>query len=197
MSFICVRSLYTKILESAQTPWAFSVYCVVAFLESSIFPIPPDLIMIPMILANRQIAWRLASWGVLASVVGGFLGYFIGYSLYNSLGSWIIVKYGLQDSFVRFQDGFHEWGFWIIALKGLTPIPYKLVTIASGVAHFPLIPFLGASIIARGFRFFLLAGLLWRFGPIIKPLFDKYINLFLFISLAIIGLGFFLIKFLP
>ena len=114
-----------------------------------------------MILANRHQAWRLAFLCTISSVLGGLLGYAIGYYLYNSLGNWVIETYNLSEGFQRFQQGFAEWGFWIIVLKGLTPIPYKLVTIASGVAGFDVKVFLAASVIARGFRFYLLSGLLW------------------------------------
>jgi len=191
-----VYSLYYKTLESANSPRALWIYCLVSFAESSFFPLPPDLLMIPMLLANRSLAWRLAFLGVLTSVLGGFLGYAIGYYLYESLGGWIITTYNLSDAFAKFQQGFDQWGFWIIALKGLTPIPYKLVTIASGVARFDLISFTIASIIARGFRFYLLAALLWWFGPWAKDFIEKYLTLFLISSLAIIVAGFAIFKLL-
>ena len=140
-----IYSLYYKILESANSPRALWIFCLVSFAESSFFPLPPDLLMIPMLLANRSLAWRLAFLGVLTSVLGGFLGYAIGYYLYGTIGEWIINTYHLSDAFAKFQHGFEEWGFWIIALKGLTPIPYKLVTIASGVARFDLVSFTIAS----------------------------------------------------
>ncbi len=189
-----IYSLYYKILERADSPKALWTFCVVSFAESSFFPLPPDLLMIPMLLANRSLAWRIAFLGVLTSVLGGFLGYAIGYYLYGTLGEWIINTYQLSDSFSKFQQGFEKWGFWIIALKGLTPIPYKLVTIASGVARFDLISFTIASIIARGFRFYLLAGLLWWFGPWAKNFIEKYLTLFLVGSLVIIVAGFVIFK---
>jgi len=191
-----IYSLYYKILESANSPKALWIYCLVSFAESSFFPLPPDLLMIPMLLANRSLAWRLAFLGVVTSVLGGFLGYAIGYYLYSTFGVWIIETYHLSNAFLKFQEGFNEWGFWIIVLKGLTPIPYKLVTIASGVAHFDLASFAIASVIARGFRFYLLAGLLWWFGPWAKDFVEKYLTLFLIGSLAIIAAGFAIFKFL-
>ena len=189
-----IYSLYYKILESANSPRALWVFCLVSFAESSFFPLPPDLLMIPMLLANRLLAWRLAFLGVLTSVLGGFLGYAIGYYLYGTIGEWIITTYHLADAFAKFQQGFEQWGFWIIALKGLTPIPYKLVTIASGVARFDLVSFTIASIIARAFRFYLLAALLWWFGPWAKDFVEKYLTLFLISSLAIIIAGFVIFK---
>ena len=131
---------------------------IVAFLESSIFPIPPDAMLVPMVLARPQRAWQLALIATAASIVGGLAGYAIGYFLLETLGSRIIEFYGLGDKFAEFQQTWNEWGVWIILIKGLTPIPYKLVTIASGLAEFNLGTFILASIVTRGARFFLLAG---------------------------------------
>lgn len=180
----------------AHHPRAFWVYCSVCFAESSFFPLPPDLMMIPMILSQRTLAWRLAFWGTVYSVLGGIAGYAIGYYVFESIGAWIIETYNLGNAFTNFQKSFETYGFWIIALKGLTPIPYKLVTISSGVAHFNFFQFICASIIARAFRFYLLAGLLWFFGEWAKEFIDKYLGLLLAASLVIIVLGFFLIKLL-
>jgi membrane protein YqaA with SNARE-associated domain len=150
--------------------------------------------MIPMVIANKSLAWRLAFWGTVSSVIGGIVGYGIGYMLYSSLGEWLINAYGMQAGFDKFHQGYTEWGFWIIALKGLTPIPYKLVTIASGVAHYPILPFIGASVIARSFRFFLLAALLYKFGSHAKQIMDRYLGWCLLGSFAIIVIGFVIIK---
>jgi membrane protein YqaA with SNARE-associated domain len=187
-------SIYDKIIQSANSPRAIWAFCGVSFAESSFFPLPPDLLMIPIVLANRSLAWRLAFLGTITSVLGGLVGYAIGYYLFNTLGDWIIQTYNLSASFAKFQQGFDEWGFWIIALKGLTPIPYKLVTIASGVAHFPLETFVIASVIARAFRFYLLAGLLWWLGPWARDFVEKYLTLCLIGSLGIIVLGFVIVK---
>ena len=181
-------------LEAAQSKKAFWICCVVSFAESSFFPLPPDLIMIPMGIANRQIVFRLALALTIASVIGGYLGYAIGYFLFETLGEWIIQTYKLQSALIQFQADFAKWGFWIIALKGLTPIPYKLVTIASGIAQFDLLTFTYASIIARGFRFFLLAALIWFFGPMAKPYIEKYLGLTLTLILGGIVLGFIIVK---
>lgn len=191
-----LKRQYDRILFSATTPQAVWIVCLISFAESSFFPLPPDLLLIPMILANRQQAWRLAGLCTVTSVVGGLLGYAIGYYLYANVGEWVIQTYNLTAAFDKFQLGFSEWGFWIIALKGLTPIPYKLVTIASGVAHFDLKTFMLASFIARGFRFYVLAGLLWWFGPWARYYIEKYLGLFLTLTLGIILLGFIILKYL-
>ena len=190
-----IRRLYDKTLQEANTPKARWLMYAISFAESSFFPLPPDLLMIPMILANRAQAWRLAFYATIFSVLGGIVGYGIGV-LFIHLGDWIIQSYHLQDGLARFQQQFQEWGFWIIALKGLTPIPFKLVTIASGMAHFNFPLFIGASIIARSFRFYLLAWLLWQFGPLARHWIEKYLTLALTLILGSLILGFALLKLL-
>ena len=160
-----LRRSYNWIISYAGRPDATRVLAIVAFVESSFFPIPPDPLYIAMLVADRTKAWRLAIICTLSSVIGGVFGYYIGYALYESIGSWILQTYGLTHAFEQLQHDFNEWGFWIVALKGLTPIPYKIVTIASGVAKLNMATFIMASVIARGFRFFMLAGLFYLFGP--------------------------------
>jgi membrane protein YqaA with SNARE-associated domain len=189
-----VRRMYDWCLEAADTKRAQYIMYLMAFAESSFFPLPPDLMLIPMILANRLLAWRLAFWATVSSVIGGMAGYAIGFYLFASFGQWIIDSYQLQSAFDRFQTDFQNYGFWIIVLKGLTPIPYKLVTIASGVAKFDLAQFVTASVIARSFRFYLLATILYFFGPIAKQYIEKYLTLALLASLAIILIGFAIVK---
>jgi membrane protein YqaA with SNARE-associated domain len=184
-----MKSLYNRLIFYADKPVAFTIYMLIAFFESFIFPLPPDLLMIPMILHNRAQAFRLAFFGTLSSVLGGMIGYGIGYWFFKTCGQWIIDAYGLESKAEIFHKGFREWGFWIIVLKGLTPIPFKLVTISSGMAHFSFSSFIIASIIARGFRFYLLAFMLWFFGPQIKPFIEKNLPLVLFGFLAVIVLG--------
>ena len=147
-------------MRQAASPRAMQVLGIVAFLESSIFPIPPDAMIVPMVLARPREAWRIAMVATVASVVGGLAGYLIGYALLETVGQWIIELYGLADRVAEYQAAYNRWGLWIILIKGLTPIPYKLVTIASGMAHFSLPVFILASILTRGLRFFLVAGLL-------------------------------------
>lgn len=189
-----LRRMYDWCLEAAETKRAKYIMYAVAFAESSFFPLPPDLMLIPMILANRILAWRLALGATIFSVIGGVLGYAIGYYLFATVGQWIIENYGLHHTFERFQTEFKTYGFWIIALKGLTPIPFKLVTIASGVAHFNMMQFLIASTIARAFRFYLLSAMLYFFGPITKKYIEKYLTVALLVSLGIIIIGFVIVK---
>ncbi|MBI1954578.1 MAG: DedA family protein [Proteobacteria bacterium] len=191
-----IKRFYKWIMDGASKPHATWIVSIISFAESSFFPLPPDLLIIPMVLAQRHLAWRLAWLCTLTSVIGGIVGYGIGYFMFETLGEWIINTYNLHSAFEKFQIEFHHWGFWIIALKGLTPIPYKLVTIASGVAQLDMKTFLIASIIARGFRFYLLSFLLWFFGPWAKDFIEKYLNLVLILSLAIIVLGFLIVKWL-
>lgn len=190
-----IRRMYDWCLAAADTKRAHYIMYGISFAESSFFPLPPDLMLIPMVLANRLLAWRFAFWATVASVVGGMVGYAIGYFLFTKIGSWIIDTYGLQHAFLKFQADFGAYGFWIIVLKGLTPIPFKLVTIASGVAHFDIIQFLIASTIARAFRFYLLSTLLYFFGPIAKHYIEKYLTLALLVSLGIMITGFVIIKY--
>ncbi|CAO5677371.1 MAG: hypothetical protein HEEMFOPI_01285 [Holosporales bacterium] len=195
LRYFSLKTLYNKMIEAAKGPRAFLICCLVSFAESSFFPLPPDLIMIPMGLSNRNILWKLAFYLTVSSVLGGFLGYAIGYYLFETIGQWIIHTYNLEQNMITFQNGFDQYGFWIIAAKGLTPIPYKLVTISSGIAKFDFLQFTAASIIARGFRFYLLAGLLWFFGPLAKPYIEKYMGLIFTLILAGILSGFIIVKY--
>lgn len=191
-----LRRLYNWTLQMADTPKAVWIVNLVSFAESSFFPLPPDLMLIPMILADRAKAWWLAFLCTVSSVIGGLVGYAIGYFLFETAGEWIIQTYQLQASFARFQTEFQAWGFWLIVLKGLTPIPFKLVTIASGVAGLNLSQFVLASIIARSFRFFLLAGLLWFFGDWARTFIERYLPWVLGAVLVSLVLGFAAVKFL-
>ncbi len=172
-----LRRLYDRLVVLSNHPSAIWVLAAVSFAESSFFPIPPDVMLIPMILANRSKAWLFAGVCTIASVVGGFFGYAIGYFLFETAGKWVIDFYGLQAGFNNFQNQFNEWGLWVILIKGLTPIPYKLVTIASGAAHFDLFTFGIASLITRGGRFFLVAGLLYVVGDPIRHFVEKHLTL--------------------
>ncbi len=185
-----LRRTYDWILSFANHPYAIWILAAVSFAESSFFPIPPDPLYIAMLLARRDRTWRLAVICTISSVVGGWLGYAIGYGLYETIGEFILQTYGLQATFDKFQASFNEWGFWIVALKGLTPIPYKVVTIACGVTGLDLTSFTIASIIARGFRFFLLAALFWYFGPPIKGYIEKNLALVTFVALGTLLGGF-------
>ena len=183
-----LRRLYFWVMRQADTPHATRTLALVSFLESSIFPIPPDALLIPMCLANRARAWRFAFVCTVASVLGGLAGYAIGFFLIETLGSFIARIYSLELD--TFDAWYAEWGLWVILIKGLTPIPYKLVTIASGAAHFDLATFGIASLITRGGRFFLVAGLLYVMGDPIRTFVEKHLTLVTTAFVAIIVAGF-------
>jgi membrane protein YqaA with SNARE-associated domain len=191
-----IRRLYDWTMRLAAGPKALPALGVVSFTESSFFPIPPDAMIIPMVLARPDLAWRIALVATVTSVVGGAAGYAIGYYLFETIGQSVIAFYGYQDKFAAFRDAYNEWGLWIILIKGLTPIPYKLVTIASGAAAFNFWIFMAASIATRGARFFLVAALLKYFGPPIREFVEK--RLTLVTTIFIVGLvgGFVIVRYL-
>lgn len=172
-----LRQLYVRTLALAASPRAPWWLAAIAFAESSVFPIPPDALLAPMVLARPERAWRLALICTLASVAGGALGYFIGYALFDQLAAPLIRVYGYGERFAAFQQLYREYGLWVILIKGLTPIPYKIVTIASGAARFNFATFMLASAITRSARFFLVAGLLRYFGPPIRDFVERRLTL--------------------
>jgi membrane protein YqaA with SNARE-associated domain len=191
-----LQRLYTRILEIAAGPNALAALLVVSFAESSFFPLPPDILLIPMILARPHQAFRLAALCTLASVVGGLVGYAIGYFLFDAIGRPVLEFYNAMGSYEALKAGFAEWGVWIIILKGMTPIPYKLITIASGVAQFDLIAFIGASIVSRSIRFFMVAALLWYFGDAARQFIERRLALVTSIfAVALVG-GFVVLRYL-
>ena len=149
-----LKKLYDWLLRLSHKGYAQTVLFGVAFLESSCFPIPPDAFLIPFCLANRERTFRFATLATVGSVLGGVLGYAIGFYFADTIGHWILKLYGSESALDDYQKWFARWGIYVILIKGLTPIPYKLVTIASGVAHFDLFTFIWSSIVTRGFRFF-------------------------------------------
>jgi membrane protein YqaA with SNARE-associated domain len=159
-----LRRLYDWCVAAAGKPYATWLLGVVSFVESSFFPVPPDAMLIPMGLARPDRAFHYAFLCTWTSVVGGIVGYLIGALLYDSIGQWVIQIYGYGDKVEAFREAYAEWGAWIILLKGLTPIPYKLVTITSGFAGYNIVLFVVFSIITRGMRFYLVAFLLHRYG---------------------------------
>ncbi|HEY7990078.1 MAG TPA: YqaA family protein [Stellaceae bacterium] len=172
-----LRSLYDWTMRLAASRNALAALATVAFIESSVFPIPPDILLIPMVLAAREKAWRYAAVATLASVTGGFLGYAVGYYLFAALGRPILEFYGAMARYDAMQQAYAHWGAWIIVLKGMTPIPYKIVTIASGAFHFPLLAFGVASLVSRAMRFFLVAALLYIFGEPVRVFIEKRLTL--------------------
>jgi len=165
--------LYAWTLRQAVHPYALWILALVSFIESSVFPIPPDILLIPMVLAARDRAWLIALVCTIASVLGGLLGYAIGALLFEALGQPVLAFYGYLDQFAEFQARYNEWGAWIVFGAGLTPFPYKVITIASGVSGLDLVTFTIASILARGLRFFLVAALLWWFGEPIRRFIEQ------------------------
>jgi len=183
-----LRKLYDWTLKLAARPNALRALGVVSFAESSFFPVPPDVLLIPMVLAQRSRAWLIAGVCTVASVVGGVFGYAIGFFLFETVGRWVIDLYGLQEKAEQFHVFYDQWGLWVILIKGLTPVPFKIITIMSGAAHFDFITFVFASIVTRGARFFLVAALLKKFGPPIQAFVEKRLTLvFLAFLAALIG----------
>ena len=189
-----IRPLYDWTMRQAERKNAVWVLAAISFIESSVFPIPPDILLIPMILADRKRAFLLAAICTAASVVGGWLGYAIGYFLFETLGRQILTFYHAMAHYDELRAGFNEWGVWIIILKGMTPIPYKLITIASGAFQFNLLWFTIASVIARAMRFFLLAALLWRFGESIRSFIEHRLILLTTLFVVLVIGGFVLLR---
>ncbi|WP_448204011.1 YqaA family protein [Azospirillum sp. sgz302134] len=189
-----LKRLYDWTMAKAASKNATAWLAGVSFAESSFFPIPPDLLLVPMVLANRQAAWRIAAICTLASVVGGIAGYMIGYFLYEAIGRAVIDFYHLNDQFEVLRQKFIDYGAEILIIKGMTPIPYKLLTITAGVAHLSMWVFIGASIISRSMRFFLVAALLYWFGEPVRAFIEKRLTLVTTaFAVALVG-GFLVIK---
>jgi membrane protein YqaA with SNARE-associated domain len=172
-----LRKAYLRTLALAASPRAPLWLAVVAFAESSFFPIPPDVLLVPMAVARPDRAWRFALICTVASVCGGALGYLIGYALFDVLARPVLEFYGYGAKFAAFQAMYAEWGLWVILIKGLTPIPYKIVTIASGAAKFNFWLFMAASAVTRGARFFLVATLLHFWGDAVKDFIERRLTL--------------------
>jgi membrane protein YqaA with SNARE-associated domain len=185
-----LRKIYDWCIAAAEKPYALWLMGAVSFAESSFFPIPPDVMLIPMSLARPQRAWLYALVCTVTSVAGGLVGYAIGALLYDSVGQWLINLYGYGDKVDAFRASYAEYGAWIILLKGLTPIPYKLVTITSGFANYNLLLFVVFSVIARGGRFFIVAILLNRYGTWIREVIEKRLGLWVAIGAGVIVIGF-------
>ena len=184
------RAMYDWVLRMAHHRHALRALAAVSFAESSFFPIPPDAMMVPMVIARRNQAYLIAAICTAASVVGGMFGYFIGMFLMESVGQWVVNLYHLQGKVDAYTAAYNEYGAWIILLKGLTPIPFKLVTIASGIAHFNFALFVILATITRGARFFIIAALLRRFGEPVQAFIEERLNLFAWGFLILLVAGF-------
>jgi membrane protein YqaA with SNARE-associated domain len=180
-----LRKTYDWVMRQAGSRHAPTTLFAVSFAESSFFPIPPDVMLAPMVVARPDRAYRLAALCTLASVLGGIAGYAIGYFL-TPVGHWLLALMGHADGDAAFHAWFEQWGLWVILIKGLTPIPYKLVTIASGLAHFSFFTFVWASVVTRGARFFLTATLLKYYGPKVQEEFEKRMTLYTGLLLGLI-----------
>jgi len=185
-----MKRLFDRVMVLSAGKHALWLLALVSFTEASFFPIPPDPILAAIVLARRERAWIAALVCTLASVLGGLFGYAIGYGLYELIGAPVIAFYNLQEAFHAFQLRFDEWGGWIIVAKGLTPIPFKLVTIASGVANLNLATFVIACILTRGLRFFLVAGLFYAFGPQARAIIDRHFATVMVLGTLAVILGF-------
>lgn len=191
-----IRPLYNWTMEKARSPAGERWLAAISFAESSFFPVPIDLMMIPMILADRLKAWRLATVTLIASVLGGLAGYAIGAGLYETIGKPIVEFYGYEAQFADFQGYYNEYGMLIVLIAGFTPLPFKVVTIASGVVGLNPLLFFLTSIPARGARFYLVAALLWKFGDPIKDFIEKRLGLVTSAVMAVGVAGFVALKYL-
>ena len=184
------KRLYQWTLSLAESPRAPYALGAVSFAESSFFPIPPDVILLPMAAARPEKAWSYALICTITSVVGGIVGYLIGALLYDTVGQWIIHLYGMESKMDALRAQYQHWGWAVILIKGLTPIPYKLVTIVSGLLGYDFLLFVLLSLITRGARFFMIAGLMNRFGGPIKAAMDKHFGVIMVALLVIVVAGF-------
>lgn len=190
------KKIYDKTLDLASRPNAMVWLFAIAFIESSFFPIPPDIMIIPMVLATPSSAYKIASNATLASVLGGCFGYAIGIFGYEMIAKPLLEIYGYMQKFHSFEAYYHQYGAWIVFIAGITPIPYKLITIASGIVRLDFGIFTIASILARGLRFFLIAWLLKRYGEPMKEFIEKNLNLLSIIFVILLIGGFYALKFL-
>lgn len=187
--------LYGRTLRYARHRHALRALAVVSFAESSFFPVPPDVMLIPMVLADRERAWRIATVCTIASVLGGLAGYAIGYFLFEALGQPLLALYGYAREFAHFQTRYNDYGAWIVFGAGLTPFPYKVITIASGVTRLDLGVFTLASVLARGLRFYAEAALLWRYGAPIRSFIERRLALLTTMFFVLLFGGFLLIRY--
>ena len=190
------RSIYDYTLNLAAKQNALTWLFIISFIESSFFPIPPDIMIIPMVLATPKEAYKIAGVATIASVLGGYFGYFIGVYGFELIARPLLEFYGYMAQFAKFENYYHEYGAWIVFGAGITPFPYKIITIASGVVQLDLVVFTIASVIARGMRFYLIAWLLKRFGDPMKVFIEKNLNLLSVIFLLLLIGGIAAVKFL-
>ena len=191
-----IRRLYDSVIDLAAHRHALWFLALVSFAESSFFPIPPDLLMIPMILARPSKAFVIAAVAVIASVLGGLAGYYIGSVLFETIGNPLLEFYGKEHAFIEMSGKFNDYGAWAVLIAGVTPFPYKVITIFSGVTGLSLPIFILSSIVARGLRFFIVAGLLWKFGTPIRDFIERRLGLMFSLFVVVLLAGFWAVKFL-
>ncbi|MDE2694326.1 MAG: VTT domain-containing protein [Paracoccaceae bacterium] len=189
-----IKAVYNWTIKLSATRYALWALAIVAFAESSFFPIPPDILLIPLIIAKPKNAYLIAFIAMVASVFGGGLGYYIGLKLYETVGIIIINFYHAQQLFLDFQTQFNKYGAAAVLFAGVTPFPYKIITISSGIAGMPIYQFFIFSIIARGARFFIIAILLRLYGEPIRNFIERHLNLLFIVFMVLLVLGFLLIK---
>lgn len=191
-----IRKIYDKTLALSEGKGAMMALFAVAFAESSFFPIPPDIMLIPMILATPNKAWKIAGFATFASVIGGYFGYAIGVFFFEVIAEPLLEFYGYLEKFHTFENYYHEYGAWIVFGAGLTPFPYKIITIASGAVHLDLAVFTVASVLARGGRFFVVAWLLKKYGAPMKSFIEKNLGWLSVLFLILLIGGFAVLKYL-
>ena len=191
-----LRRLYDWTMDKADRPGALWFLAVVAFIESSVFPIPPDVLMLPMILARPRRAWLIATVATVASVLGGLLGYGIGHFFFEQIGQPVLQSLGKADAMAEFSNSFNDLGFWAVLTAGVTPFPFKVITIMSGWTAMPLGTFVATAILARALRFFLVAALLRIFGAPVRMFIEKYLGLVFAALIALLVGGFYMVRFL-
>ena len=190
------HSLLNWVWRMAETEGAMKVLFLVSLAESIFFPIPPDFLLIPMALAQQKKAFRLATICLVASVIGGAIGYFIGAFFMDSIGMSIVRFYGLSEQYITVQGWYEAYNAWVVAVAGLTPIPYKLCTLSAGAFHVNFQVFLIASIASRGVRFFVVAGLIYLFGHKIRYFLEKRLDLIFVLCMVLVVIGFIMINYL-
>ena len=191
-----LRALYDWTLRLAEKPYALWALAAVSFVESSVFPIPPDILLIPMVLARPDRAFRIAAVCTVASVLGGLAGYALGAFLLEEIGKPVLDFYGKLDQFAVMATRFNDYGAWAVLFAGVTPFPYKVITIFSGATSLDVLVFTVSSILARGLRFFLVAWLLWRFGAPIKAFIEQRLGLLFTIAMLLLIGGFAAVRWL-
>jgi len=191
-----IRKLYDWTMSLAESRHALWALFIIAFIESSFFPIPPDVLMIPMIIAMPTRAFYIAAVATVGSVLGGLFGYYIGFALFETIGQPIFDFYGKADYVEEFKQSYNEIGVWAVLAAGVTPFPFKVITIMSGATQLNLFAFVASAIVARALRFFIVATLLWKFGPPIRDFIEKRLGLVFTVFCVLLIGGFFLVRYL-